>query len=248
MFSNFIATHPSLVIERLISDWIETVNDLLADSQELTIALSGGNTPQLMFSMIAEYFPKAFPWNRLHFFWVDERWVPHESGESNFGNAQRLLFDKVAFENHRLHPVLTQNTTPEAEAQRYAQEIKQHVRETNGFPEFDIVFLGMGDDGHVASIFPGQENLFDVDSLCAVSRHPQSQQTRITLTGKVINNARNIVFLITGKQKSPILQTVFEGNEVKYPVQRVKPATGRLFWYLDVDAAREIRRYKTYDW
>ncbi|MGC8825297.1 MAG: 6-phosphogluconolactonase [Bacteroidales bacterium] len=244
MFSNYVATHPALVVERLISDWIETVNNLLAEQQEVTIALSGGHTPQLMFQMIAEYFPGSFPWNRMHFFWVDERWVPHESSESNFGNAKRLLFDNVVIDGSRLHSVRTQNISPQDEALRYAQEIQQYVSQANNIPVFDIIFLGMGDDGHVASIFPGQELLFDADALCAISQHPQSQQQRITLTGRVINHARHIVFLVTGKQKSSILQMVFEGKEVKYPVQRVNPLSGEVFWYLDADAASLIPREK----
>lgn len=244
MFSNYVATHPVLVVERLISDWIETVNNLLAVQQEVTIALSGGNTPQLMFHTIAEYFPASFPWNRMHFFWVDERWVPHENGESNFGNAKRLLFDKVAIDDSRLHPVRTQNISPQEEALRYAQEIQQYVSQINNIPTFDIIFLGMGDDGHVASIFPGQELLFDVDEFCAVSQHPQLKQQRLTLTGRIINHARHIVFLITGKQKSSILQMVFEGKDIRYPVQRVKPLAGKLFWYLDAEAASLIPRQK----
>jgi len=244
MFSNYVATHPSLVVERLISDWVEVVNTLLEEQEEVTIALSGGNTPQLMFKTIADFFPTAFAWNRLHFFWVDERWVPHESAESNFGNANRLLFERVGIDRSRLHPVDTHVTDPQQEVMRYSQEIVQYVQQKNGYPAFDIIFLGMGDDGHTASIFPGQEVLFDTDALCAVSNHPQTRQIRITLTGRVINNARHVVFLVTGKQKSMILQDVFEGKEIKYPVQLVMPAVGKLFWYLDKEAAYLIRNYK----
>ncbi|MCX7985629.1 MAG: 6-phosphogluconolactonase [Bacteroidales bacterium] len=247
MFSNVVDTPVSRVVEKLINDWILAINAILKEKQEIAIALSGGNTPQLMFNMLAEQYKDKIPWNRIHFFWVDERWVPHESIESNYGNAKRILFDRVDIPNDHLHPINTADDDPSKEAIRYSNEIMKFVEQFDNIPAFDIIFLGMGDDGHVASIFPGQEELFETNQLCAVTQHPQTGQTRITLTGKIINHSRYTVFLITGKQKSTVLQTVFESNKMIYPVQYVRPKLGGLFWYIDLDAAKNIRRYKVFD-
>jgi 6-phosphogluconolactonase len=195
-----------------------------------------------LFSFITTEYPKALDWKRIHFFWVDERCVPFSSDESNFGVADRLLFSKIDIPRKNLHPIHGDND-PANEADRYAGELLAHVPVSEGYPVFDVVLLGMGNDGHTASIFPGHDDLFETSSVCSVSSHPQSGQKRVTLTGRVINNARKIVFLITGSAKAHLIKSIFEdmpeaGN---YPAKKINPVNGWLSWYFDNDAAVYIK-------
>ncbi len=242
-FSNFIGSSPEIVVERLATDFIESINSQLEEKEYAYIALSGGNTPQLLFQLLANEYSNAINWERTHFFWVDERWVPHSSPESNFGNAHRIWFSKIHISESNLHPVKTNNVDIEKEALRYSQEIHHILPTVNHVPVFDIMLLGMGADGHIASIFPGNEHLFSSSEICAVASHPNTHQHRITLTGTVINNSRQIVMLITGENKSTMLQKVFEGSNEMIPARLVKPVNGQLTWYLDKAAGRFVEKY-----
>jgi 6-phosphogluconolactonase len=242
-FNNYTGANPKAVVEHLIIDWIESVSKMLESKPEVYIALSGGNTPQLLFEILARTYSRALPWNKLHFFWVDERWVPFESPESNYGNAKRLLFDHIEIDNSNIHPIRVSELSPKDEASRYENEIVGVVPLINKYPVFDIIFLGMGDDGHTASIFPGNEYLFNDTNICVVTKHPQTAQIRLTLTGKAINMSKNIIFLITGDKKANVLKIVFEDKYRIYPVQFIRPVNGNLFWYLDREAGRFISKY-----
>jgi 6-phosphogluconolactonase len=244
-FKSQILASPEEAADRLAMDFIRYAEDALQYRDSLYIALSGGSTPHLMFDIISREYPKALKWERLHFFWVDERCVPHESSESNFGNANRLFFSKINIPSENLHPIFG-NEDPISEAVRYTGEILTYVPCIQSIPAFDLVFLGMGNDGHTASIFPGQEKLFSSSSICSVSEHPQTGQKRITFTGKIINRANHVVLLVTGENKAEILQAVFDGSHKIYPVQQVKPEQGSLSWYIDKDAARLIRSMESH--
>jgi 6-phosphogluconolactonase len=229
--------------ERLAMDFIRYTEQTLHYREKLYIALSGGSTPQTMFSLMASDYAKALPWEKLHFFWVDERCVPVESPESNFGNAKRILFGKVNIPADNLHPVRG-NEDPLKEVVRYTGEILTHVPCTHNFPVFDVIILGMGNDGHTASIFPGQADLFESNAICSVSEHPENGQKRITLTGKVINNASDVIFLITGDAKAEKIRSIFSNDEsaLHYPAHKVKPVKGNLSWYMDKEAAKYLKQ------
>lgn len=210
--------------------------------EELFVALSGGNTPKIIFKLLADKYADKIDWKSIHFFWGDERMVPADSPESNFGVAKQILFDKISIPEANIHFIRGEEEH-EKEAARYACDISSYVPSLDALPRFDILMLGMGDDGHTLSIFPNQIYLMKSHNICDIAVHPKNGQTRITLTGKVANNAKNIVFLVTGENKAEVLKTIInkENDYEKYPSALISPDNGKLFWYLDSGAAKHIQ-------
>jgi len=206
-------------------------------------ALSGGSTPKLLFKLLAEEYQDNIDWSRIHFFWGDERCVPHDDPESNFGEVKRLLFDHVPVVWSQVHAVET-NLTPEAAAEAYSETMRT-VLPTNdqGLPVIDINMLGMGGDGHTASIFPANmEELLEDPKVCAVATHPESGQKRVTMTGPVLNASEEVVFLVTGNSKTQRVAQIInqEQSAEEFPVAHIKPTSGKLIWFLDEAAAAEV--------
>lgn len=184
------------------------------------IALSGGSTPAMLFDVWANEFADLTPWERLHFYWVDERCVPSTSLESNYGMAKRLLFDVVGVEKSHIHPINGDCNYGE-EAKRYSLLVKSEVPRESGVPVFDIVFLGIGNDGHTSSIFPGQESLLSADDPYVCTLSPKGQE-RIAMTGKPMIRAIHTWFFVTGKEKINILREVSNKQNIdKYPASYV---------------------------
>ncbi len=207
--------------------------------QELfSIALSGGSTPQLLFRHLAEQYRDRLNWGQLQLFWGDERCVPYESEESNYGNAHRLLLQHVPVRGGQVHPI---ECTGNAEmvASQYGQEMIDHVPNENGYPLFDLVLLGMGEDGHTASIFPNRMDLLEAQGPVVAVQHPETGQARISLTLPVINRADMVVFLVTGSGKAGRVADIIRkrGNYRQYPAAHVEPMSGQLHWFLDREAA-----------
>jgi 6-phosphogluconolactonase len=240
-FKTQVLPTPYDTANRLSMDFIRFTETMLQYREKLYIALSGGNTPQLMFDIIAKEYPTALPWKKLHFFWVDERCVLSNDPESNYGNAYRALFSNVNIPSENIHPVHG-GDDPLTEVVRYTGEILAHVPCIKNIPVFDLILLGMGNDGHTASIFPGQPGLFETTAICTISQHPETCQKRITLTGKVINNASEVVFLVTGSNKAEKVKSIIndEMEAFLYPAKQVKPINGSLAWYLDSESASFI--------
>ena len=214
------------------------VNNL--DQETVTVCLSGGSTPKLLFQELAAIHHDAVDWSRVHFFWGDERCVAPEDEQSNYGECKKLLLDEIEIPVTNIHRVIGEND-PEAEAVRYGETIEEIVAEgENGWPEFDLVILGMGGDGHTASIFPHQMELLTSKNVCDIAVHPENGQKRVTITGPVINNAKQVVFLITGAGKADVLATVMNGSGKQYPATHVKPASGQLVFFLDEAAAAKL--------
>ena len=235
-FKTQVLQTPHEAAARLAVDFIRFSEEMLRYRDTLYIALSGGSTPQLMFDILSKEYPTAVKWGKLHFFWVDERCVLSDSAESNYGNAHRLLFSKVRIPTVNVHAVHG-GDDPLTEVVRYTGEILSHVPCSHNIPIFDLILLGMGDDGHTASIFPGQTDLFETNAICSISLHPKTCQKRITLTGKVINNAAEVVFLVTGENKAETLNAILNQKNGILPAQKIKPVNGKLAWYLDKEAA-----------
>jgi len=196
----------------------------------ITIALSGGNTPKKLFHYLKDHH-EEIEWERIHFYWVDERCVLLESSESNAGEAKRILFDflpsaKLFYIEGTNNPIL--------EASRMSRLLDSLIMKQNNIPQFDLILLGMGDDGHTASIFPNAMSLLVDTSYYAVSIHPETKQQRITLTGTILNNAKNIIFVVTGAEKTMVLQEILQnnGNWKSYPASYIHPV-GTLEWVLD---------------
>lgn len=203
-----------------------------------TVVLSGGNTPAVLYSLMAEKYGDSVDWKLVHFFWGDERCVPPDDPESNYGMAFDKFLGRIDIPAGNIHRIIGEGI-PSVEAQRYSGEILLNTRNLNGLPVFDHVILGMGEDGHIVSIFPSNRDLFHSDKICDVTTHPVTGQKRITMTGKVINNSDSVTFLVTGKAKSGTVERIFRKDN-DFPASDVVPYHGRLTWLLDKDAALMI--------
>jgi len=216
------------------------LSGLIAEKGKAFIALSGGSTPKLLFSYLSTNY-KKIDWNNVHLFWGDERCVPPDHKDSNYKMTVETLLQHIHIPSSNIHRVLGEND-PATEAKRYSEEIDKLVPKINGLPRFDLVMLGMGDDGHTLSIFPHEQGLFDAEEICVVATHPESGQKRVSITGKVANNAEHIAFLVTGSSKSQKVLEIHkkEGDYKKYPASFIAANQGNLCWYMDKEAAKLI--------
>lgn len=211
---------------------------------QVNIAFSGGTTPELFFKKLAarQKDPKtATDWRKIHLFWVDERCVPPDHPDSNYGMTRDSLLNTLNLDKNQIHRIHGEDN-PEKEAVRYENEIRQVFQLPEGIPVYDWIFLGVGEDGHTASIFPDRPDLLDSRALGAVSYHAGSDQYRVTLTGPVINHARRISFLVSGASKSLVIRQIIrnEPEATHYPAYYIKPVNGVLDWYMDAYAANQL--------
>jgi len=204
------------------------------NAERLTIALSGGSTPKLLFDILAKDYAKKIDWNKIHLFWGDERCVAPTDDQSNYKMTFEHLISKAAIPESNVHRELGEND-PETEAERYSNLLQTELEQANGLPQFDMIILGLGEDGHTASIFPHQMELLTSNALCAVATHPDSGQQRITLTGKVINNAKEVCFLVTGASKAEKVEEIMHqvGRYKTYPAYYIQPTSDHLYWFMD---------------
>jgi 6-phosphogluconolactonase len=209
------------------------------------IAISGGTTPKSMFQLLAdpaEPFLKQVPWDRIELYWVDERCVPPDNAESNYRMTKEALLSKVPLAAERVHR-MEGELEPEVAAARYESVIRNTFKlEGAETPAFDLILLGMGDDGHTASLFPHTEALNEMSHIVVPNHVPQKDAWRITLTWPVINQGREVAFLIEGEAKAQVLQEVFLGpyQPETYPSQIIRPASGQLTLLLDAAAAAKL--------
>jgi len=234
---------PQALAESLALELVNLINDTNTESLPFTIALSGGNTPKLLFSIIGDQYANFIKWNKVHFFWVDERCVPPDDPESNFGMTQKSLLGKIDITIANIHRIRGENDFMQ-EAERYTNEMNNFTVKKNGLPFFNIVLLGLGEDGHTASVFPGNEKLFFLDKICTTIVHPITGQKRITITGKVINNASKIIFLVTGRSKARLVKNIIGHGDKKkqFPASYVIPVDGSIFWYLDEESGSLLKQ------
>lgn len=211
-------------------------------SLPFNLAVSGGNTPKLLFTILANEFIDEIPWHIMRLFWVDERCVPPTHPESNFGMTYESLLKFVPIHDSNIFRMQGE-IDPETEAVRYAGLIEKELPAKNGIPQFDLILLGLGDDGHTASIFPDNLNLLHSDSTVSIGIHPTSGQKRITLTGTIINQATEVVFFITGSSKAPVLQLIIQkaGNFQKFPASYIHSCAGSAEFYTDRSAVSDLQ-------
>jgi len=209
------------------------------------IAISGGTTPKAMFALLADPaqpFVKQVPWDKLDLYWVDERCVPPDHADSNYRMTKEALLSKVPLSTERIHR-MEGELEPEVAAARYESIIRNSFKlEGAETPTFDLILLGMGDDGHTASLFPHTEAINDMTHIVVANHVPQKDTWRITLTWPVINQGREVVFLIEGAAKAQVLHDVLFGpyQPDTYPSQIIRPASGRLTLLLDAAAAAKL--------
>ena len=195
-----------------------------------TVALSGGSSPKAIFNLLAtDEYAEKIEWNKIFFFWVDERWVSLQDEKSNAKMTFEALFDKVPVSRDRIFPMYKDGTEPEKYAEEYEQQIKRTVGEKG---VFDFILLGMGDDGHTASLFPGEEVLNENEKWVSAYYLKPQEMFRITLTAPVINNAENILVVAFGESKKHALNEVLNGeyNPELYPLQLIRKKEGFLFF------------------
>jgi 6-phosphogluconolactonase len=197
----------------------------------LTIALSGGSTPKLLYETLAAApFGDRIPWDRVELFFGDERSVPPDHADSNYGMVEKALLDRVPVRAHRM-------AADVGDAAGYEKLLKERLPSANGLPVFDVVLLGIGKDGHTASLFPGTKALDEKQRWVVMNEVPQMNTRRMTLTFPVINNARRVWILATGADKQEILASIRAADGPAYPILRVRPEHGELIWWLDQGSA-----------
>ena len=217
---------------------LDNVRKKVKQSLPFNIALSGGSTPKLLFDILSNEYAESIPWHFVRLFWVDERCVPPTHIESNFGMTYEHLLKNVPILEANIFRMQGEDN-PEVEAKRYMELLERELAIHDGFPQLDFVLLGMGDDGHTASIFPNDMSLLKADVAVGVGTHPVSGQKRITLTGLTLEQANEIVFFITGPAKADILSQIIhqKPSYVNYPASYMRSSSGVAEFYLDKAAA-----------
>lgn len=194
----------------LILHLVKTILD--EPNKTFNIAFSGGTTPALMYDLWGNEYQEITPWGRMRFFFVDERCVPAENSESNYGMMRSLLLDIAPISYENVFPIRG-DENPQKEALRYSEMLENQLPIQNGYPVFDIVLLGAGADGHTSSIFPGQEELLSSGSSYETTFHPNNGQKRIAMTGLPILAARKVIFLLTGTSKASVVGDIFHSGD-----------------------------------
>lgn len=216
-----------------------------AEGKPVNIALCGGNTPQPLFQMLAAApFAELIPWNVIHFFWGDERNVPPGHPESNYSMARQLLLSRVPVPPANIHRIPTGDGTAVEAADLYERTLRDELPLAQGFPRLDYNLLGLGSNGHTASLFPHRPTLHECHRLVVADHVDEVNFWRVTLTAPVLNNAAQITFLVTGEGKASTVRQVIEGprNHESTPAQLIAAADGALTWILDSAAASRLTR------
>ncbi|MFM2485647.1 6-phosphogluconolactonase [Celerinatantimonas yamalensis] len=225
--------------EAVVTELSEQLVTYSQRDKPMHISLSGGSTPKLWFKLLAKDYATKVNWNNLHFWWGDERCVEPTDPESNYGEAKALLFDHIDIDAQNIHRILGEND-PDDETQRLAEEICAKVPSVNGIPSFDWILLGMGGDGHTASLFPYKTD-FNEPNLTLVAEHPESGQLRISKSARLLSNASRITYLVLGESKAQRLYEIatHDAADLPYPAAKIK-ALKTTEWYLDASAAKDL--------
>ena len=221
--------------------FVEQAQKSIEERGRFLAVLNGGSTPKRLFQLLATDERKNVNWSRTHVFWGDERCVPPDDPESSYGMAQELLLSRVEIPDENIHRMQGERT-PEEAAKDYAAVLKGFATPPLEWPRFDLILLGMGEDGHTASLFPGSP-LKIPEATATVTAHYQDRPAaRVTFTSQVINSAHMVLFMVAGENKSETLSRVL-GNKKQlelYPAQRIQPEDGKLIWLADKAAAGKL--------
>lgn len=247
--SDFVIAEDSEKLALLAADLFQkTAIAILNKQLYLTVVLTGGDSPRRMYEILAtEPFKSHIPWRRIHFFWSDERCVPSDSPESNFNMAWEAFLSKLPIPPENIHRIKTELQDPKEIARNYEAELRRYFHLDPHSPEvpvFDLVFMGLGEDGHTASLFEDAEVSILPHQLAIAPWIPHLNAFRISLTSEVFNHANKVIFIVTGRKKAEILRKLDEASpsEIKYPVQRIHPSQGELIWLVDREAAGYFRK------
>ena len=247
--SYFVDSSADAVSHRVAQYFVNSISTAIAARGKAQIAISGGNTPKHTLALLgdaAQPYRAQIAWDKLELYWVDERCVPPDQPDSNFRMTREALLDKVPMQPAQIHRIQGE-LDPEAAASEYESDIRKSFRlEGAELPVFDLLALGMGPDGHTASLFPHTDGLHELMRIAIANHVVQKETWRVTLTSPVINRARDVIFLIEGADKAPPLQQVLLGayDPETYPAQLIQPANGRLLMFLDTAAATPLPQPK----
>jgi 6-phosphogluconolactonase len=236
-------TTPQELFAAAAEEVVRTANEAVAKRGRFTIALSGGSTPKNLYNLLATNARTALPWDRMFFFWGDERYVPPNDPDSNYHMADEIMLSKIPVAPGNVFRIRTENPDAAAVAENYEQTLRKFFElQPEQVPIFDLILLGMGPDGHTASLFPGTAALKEKSRLVVANWVEKMKTHRITLTLPVLNAARCVTFLVSGTDKASVLHTVLEENVPgeQYPSKLVKPSDGKLIWLLDRAAASQL--------
>ncbi len=224
-----------------VKKWKDICDNALKKKNCFEVALSGGKTPIALYKRLAE-LQETLPWNKTRIFFVDERFVPFEHSESNYRMMNHILFNNIDIPRENIHSISTKEDNPRVSARKYEEDLISSFKLAQGqFPQFDLIVLGMGEDGHTASLFPGTPSLKETKHLSvAVSPSDLLLRERISLTLPVINNAENIIFMIAGGNKAQVVKDILEDGTHELPAAMVKPERGKLLFLIDERAASLI--------
>lgn len=214
---------------------------------QFALCLTGGNTPADVYSLIATRFHLSVDWNAVHLFWGDERCVPPDDPASNYGMANRTMISKLTLDPSQIHRMRGE-ADPQAAAAEYEDELREFFSLAQGeFPRFDLVLLGLGDNVHIASLFPGIPAIHESRRVVVAVEVDAPQRRRITLTVPVLNNAARVMFIVSGRNKAEAVRLALEGprDPDKYPAQIIDANQGEVMWLLDRDAASLLSQSQT---
>jgi len=242
-----VADSSALLAEAVATEFLRLASEAIARHGAFRAALAGGETPRVAYERIAATWREApdgpLRWGRVHLYWSDERMVPRDDPRSNFGMARAALVSRVPIPAANIHPIPIDAAEPDVAAAEYERTIRtEFAVEPTALPRFDLVLLGMGADGHTASLFPGTSSLDERTRLAVAAHHPATSDPRVTLTLPLINNAAATIVLASGSAKAAMLDRAVRGTgrppgEPLLPVERLQPRSGILLWMADKDAA-----------
>jgi 6-phosphogluconolactonase len=239
-----ILSDPERLARRTVDIFVSEVEKTLTKKNLFYAALSGGHTPKHFFELLGtEPQSLTLPWKKIHLFWVDERYVPVDLPQSNYKLAADTFLNKVSIPQENIHRIPTEYSDFNTAARRYEEIIKKVFKlEKSQKPEFDLIILGMGPDGHTGSLFPNSYATFDTDDLACVVYVLDEKLNRITLTHPVLCAAKRLLVLVSGREKAAILKEVMttEPDEVHYPIHTLWPVLDKVTWLVDSDAASRL--------
>jgi 6-phosphogluconolactonase len=218
-----------------IGRWTKISQAALGEKESFTVAVSGGNTPIYLYRRMAAR-KENLPWEKTHLFMADERFVPFCNPDSNFQMVKITLLNQLSIPAQNVHPIPVEEASPQIAAEKYEEDLRKFVKPAGGFPELDLILLGIGEDGHTASLFPGGPG-FETTDFAAVVPLGEEKHDRITMTLPLINQAKNVIFYVCGRSKAAAVKRVLEERDPALPASRVQPRKGKLLFLLDLEAS-----------
>ncbi len=228
------------MLKFMIEQWEDISKEGIDRRGCFTVGLSGGRTPIIFYQKLAEWESKS-SWERTQVFLVDERFVSPDDHASNYKMLKETLFGKIPIPQENIHPIPTGKGSLEGSAREYEEGLRRFFKVSKGqYPTFDLILLGIGDDGHTASLFPGSRALSERGHLTAAVVLDEMRHDRITLTLPVINHAEHVIFFVRGKNKAPVLKKIVAGNDSSLPASMVQPRSGNLLFVIDREASSQL--------